>query len=106
MYAEIRHWQENHWSGQLTEHKGAVTPLTEHREVVTTATEHKAPFVPPREVHLARLERVKIPAPPIVGRQGILDAIKKGPPPRPADEQKHKVEAKDTRKGKGNPRNN
>jgi len=24
----------------------------------------------------------------------------------PADEQKHKVEAKDTRKGKGNPRNN
>jgi hypothetical protein len=70
-----------------------VTP-TERKEVVTPATEHKAPFVPPREVHVTQPERVKIPAPPIVGRQARQDAVEKGPPARPADEQKHKAEVK------------
>jgi hypothetical protein len=107
----------------LTEHKDLVKPTdrkevvtqpparkdvvkpTDRKELVTRSVEQKSPFVPAREVHLAKPERVKIPPPPIVARQGILDAFKKGPPPRPADEQKHKAEAKDTRKGKGKQKN-
>jgi hypothetical protein len=89
------------------EHKGPVTPSTEHQQPVTTPTEHggpmtppagheqqatqpnetKTPFVPPREVHITQPERVKVPAPPLVGRQG---ATKKSPPPRPVNESKYK----------------
>ena len=79
---------------------GPVTLPAEHKEkMVTQSKEAKAPFVPPREVNITKPERVKVPAPPLVGRQG---AAEKGPPPRPVNESKYKGEVKDT--PKENPR--
>ena len=89
------------------EHKGSVAPPTQHHEPVTTPTEQrgpvtsptghekqvtqpnqtKTPYVQPREVQITQPERVKVPAPPIVGRQS---AVKKSPPPRPVNESKYK----------------
>ena len=82
-----------------TEHKGPVTPPTEHKEPVPTPTETKPTFVPPRDVNLTQAEKVAIPKPPIVGRRGGLGIFGKGPPSRPANEQK--AEDKDTQKDKG-----
>jgi hypothetical protein len=99
-----------------TEHKGAVTPTAGRKEQVTTTTENKnavtptagrkeqviqptketnTSFVPPREVHITKPERVKVPTPPLVGKQGVAE---KGPPPRPVSESKYKGEVKDTPK--------
>ena len=97
---------------QPAEHKGTVSPPAEHREPVMTPEEHRVyapppehatppapppgheerfiqpretpiPFIPPHEVHITRPERVRIPAPPFVGRQ---NAGGNPPPPRPMDE--------------------
>jgi hypothetical protein len=77
------------------EHKGPVTSPAEHKEQVTQPKETKTQFVPPREVQITKPERVKVPAPPIVGKQG---ANKKSPPPRPVNERTYKGEVKDTSK--------
>jgi hypothetical protein len=87
------------------EHKGPVTQPSEHKEPVPAPAEHKeqvtqpkdtnTPVVPPREVNRTQPERVKVPAPPIVGRQG---AAEKGPPPRPANERKSKGEEDTSKK--------
>jgi hypothetical protein len=69
-----------------TEHIGTVTQPTEHKELVSPSTESKTTFVPPREVHLTRPERVNIPSPPIADRQGMLNIFRKSPPSRPANE--------------------
>jgi hypothetical protein len=118
-YSEERNRWESASAGPKTvqpplEHKGPVTPPTEHRESVTPSTERKEPatssaareptFVPPREVHLTQPEQVKIPSSPVVGRRGGLGIFEKGPPSRPAGEQK--TEVKNTRGDKDTRRDN
>ena len=87
------------------------TPQTDRRGTTTPPTE-PAP-VPPRQIHLTKPERVRIPIPPpTVGKPvkspGVVD---KGPPARPSDEQRlktddaktpSKADAKDKRNNKGN----
>ncbi len=95
-----------------SERRGAVTPPTEGRGRVSAPTEQKSPVVPPsserkeaaapsadrrpasappRQLNGNQPERVKIPDPPIVGRRGGPGIFGKGPPSRPADEQKTDV---------------
>jgi hypothetical protein len=88
-----------------------VTPPVEHKGPVTTTPERKAPaqpaeraqkvtepsqakpeFVPPRQVHATRPERVKVPESSIVGR---YSASEKGPPSRPANECQSRGESRD-----------
>ncbi|MDD4890569.1 MAG: hypothetical protein PHU85_11655, partial [Phycisphaerae bacterium] len=88
----------------------AVRPPADHRDPVTPPVDHKGPATPPvdrtpvvdppREVRAIQPERVKLPVPPpIVGKPGTTPGdVEKGPPPMPADEQKHKTGAKDTPK--------
>ena len=90
-------------SATPVEHKGSVTPPAAGKEQVTQPPrETKTKFVPPGEVHITKPERVKVPAPPIVGRQV---AAEKSPPPQPVSELKYKGEVKkdapkiDQRKG-------
>jgi hypothetical protein len=94
-------WEATGATNLPAEHTGPVTPPAEHKEPVTLPTEHEGPvtpaaehtpaLVPPREVHLTKPERVKIPVPPpIVGKSGTRGDVKEGPPPRPTDEQKLK----------------
>ena len=85
------------WEAAGSTNQRAERPPAEHKGAVTPAGERSSGIVPPREVHLKQPERVKIPSPPIVGKSGH----EKGPPPRPADEEKHKAEAKDTHKDSG-----
>jgi hypothetical protein len=54
-------------------------------------------------VPVTQPERVKIPAPPLVGKQGAAD---KGPPPQPANERKNKDEVKDTPPKENQPASN
>ena len=75
------------------ERKAPVVPPADHKEPATQPVEAKPPFVPPREVRVTQPERVKVPAPPIVGKER---AAEKGPPPRPDNERKDKGEVKDT----------
>ncbi len=53
------------------------------------------PNVQPREVHVTQPERVKVPTPPIVAKQG---AAVKNPPPQPVNERKDKAVVTDTQK--------
>jgi len=76
----------------IPERKGPVAPPAERKEQVTQPAENKVPFVPPRQVHITRPEKVKVPTPPIVGRQGTGE---KDPPPRPVNERKDKGDIKD-----------
>lgn len=87
--------------------RARVATPADHKGTTTPPGERASGLVPPREVHLTQPERVKIPPPPIVGKPGHPSGREKGPPPRPADEQKHKAEAKDTHKdsGKKSPKN-
>jgi hypothetical protein len=80
---------------QPSEHKEPVPPPAEHKEQVTQPKDTNTPVVPPREVHITQPERVKVPAPPIVGKQ---DAAEKGPPPRPVNEHKDKGEEDTSKK--------
>jgi hypothetical protein len=107
-------WEAAGATNPPAEHRGPVTPPTEREGRVRPAEENTPALVPPREVHLTKPERVKIPVPPpIVGKPGTPGDVKKGPPPRPTDEQKLKTEAKDaakadvkdTRKDEGDRRN-
>jgi len=92
-------WEAPGATSPPTEPTGPVTPPTEREGRVTPAAEQTPGRVPPREVHLAKPERVKIPVPPpIVGKPETPGDVKKGPPPRPTDEQKLKTEAKDATK--------
>jgi hypothetical protein len=72
-----------------------------HPQAVKRSGEHTPGLVPPREVHLNQPERVKIPRPPIVGKSGHSSGGEKGPPPRPADEERHRAKGKDTHKDSG-----
>jgi hypothetical protein len=84
---------------QAAERRDHSSPA-ERRQAVTPSAQHKPTFAPPREVHRAQPERVRISAAPIAGKRGMLDVFRKGAPVRPADEQKHKGKDKD--KGKDN----
>ena len=70
-----------------TGQRGTVTPPSERKEPVTAKAQ--------REVHVIQPERVKVPPPPIVGKQG---AAEKSPPPRPLNERKNVGEVKETPK--------
>ena len=55
-------------------------------------TERAAPAHSPREVKVTQPERVKIPAPPIVGRQAPASgAVKRTLPPQPTEERKQQA---------------
>jgi hypothetical protein len=86
------------------EHKGTehTAPPVEHKEKqrVAPPAETKAPFVPPRQVHITKPEKVKVPTPPIVGEKAKAE---KGPPPNPADERKEQGGKKNTPE-KGQPK--
>jgi hypothetical protein len=99
-FSEERNRWESASAGPKTvqppsEHKGPVTSPTEHRDLVTTPAGRKPASVPLREANLTKPEQVKIPSPPVVGRRGGPGIFEKGPPSRPAGEQK--TEVKDTR---------
>ena len=79
------------------ETRGPVTPPDTHRGTGTPPAGDTPRLVPPRDVHLTRPERVKIPAPPIVGKPDVRGPVEKGPPDRPADEDKRKRPDKDAR---------
>ena len=92
------------------ERRTTVAPPAEHRETVqppqapgTRKTEPSSQrdhaFVPAREAPVSRPERVKIPAPPVVGKAGVSGIFRKSPPSRPLDEGKDK-EGKDLRGNK------
>ncbi|MGB8657931.1 MAG: hypothetical protein WCE90_09130 [Candidatus Zixiibacteriota bacterium] len=78
-----------------TEHKGPLTPLAQHEQQVIQPKETQTPFVPPREIHITQPERVKVPAPPLVGRQSSAE---KSPPPRPVDEGRYQGEVREAPK--------
>jgi hypothetical protein len=67
------------------ERRGSVTSPAENQKQVTQAKETKTPTVQPREVQITQPERVKVPTPPVVGKQG---AAVKNPPPQPVNERK------------------
>jgi hypothetical protein len=79
-----------------TEHKGPVMQSTDHIEPVSPTGERKTAFAPPREIKLTQAEKVTIPKPPIANKRGLLSIFEKGPPSRPADEQK--ADVRDTHK--------
>ena len=66
-----------------------VTPPVERKEKerVTAPEENRAPFVPPRQVHINKPEKVKVPNPPVVGKQTKAE---KGPPPNPDGERRER----------------
>jgi len=69
-----------------------------------TVTEPAAPSEGPRKVKVTQPEQVKIPAPPIVGRQPAASGnVKRSLPPQPADEHKQQPEQG---KGKGKAKQN
>ena len=69
-----------------------VTPTHETKKEAAV-TERTAPHNAPREVRVTQPERVRIPAPPIVGRRAPEPGSAKGTlPPRPADERKQQGE--------------
>jgi len=69
----------------------------------TPSAERESTFVAPRQVHVTRPERVKIPAPPISSKA----AVETRPPSRPANEERQKADPapkgsrKDDRERKG-----
>jgi hypothetical protein len=79
-----------------TEHKGPVAQSVNHIKPVSPTAEGKPAFAPPREVKLTQAEKVTIPKSPIANKRGLLNIFEKGPPSRPADEQK--VDVRDTHK--------
>ncbi len=76
------------------ERKPAAPPQAERREA---AKPRDPAFVPPRETRVSQPERVRIPAPPVVGRSGAPGLFQKGPPSRPTDEDREN-KGKDSRK--------
>ena len=100
VYDRWRHRNEPRWEATParqkivqppTENKVPVTLPAERREQLTQPKETKVAFVPPREVHITKTERVKIPAPPLVGKHG---ADEKGPPPKPVEERQQVSDTK------------
>jgi hypothetical protein len=75
--------------------KTPVTAPAERKEQVTQPAETKEPFVPPREVRVTQPERVKVQAPPIVGKESAAEKA----PPRPDNERKDRGDVKDAPKG-------
>jgi hypothetical protein len=72
------------------------------QKTVQPPSEHKNPVTPRHKVNLTGSERVNIPSPPIADRRGVLDIFRKGPPSRPANEQK--TDARDTHRNNDTPR--
>ena len=70
-----------------------------HKEAATPAAQREPAFVPPREAHVPQPERVQIPVPPVVGGSGVQGIFQRGPPARPADEDRAK-EGKDIRRNR------
>jgi hypothetical protein len=85
-----------------SEHREAAQPPTERKAAAAAATARRESAVaPPRVARAPQAERVQIPVPPSVGRSaGVLGIFRKGPPARPADEDKDS-EGKDSRKKRG-----
>ena len=73
------------------EQKYSKTPPGRQKEQMTQPNEPKNPIISPGEVQMTKPERVKVPAPPIVGKQG---AAEKSMPPQPANERTIKGEIK------------
>ncbi len=69
------------------------------RKTSPPAAERKNTVTPPDRTD--RADRVKIPDSPVVGKRSIWSTFKKGPPSRPADEQKTQARDSDTRKDRG-----
>ena len=68
-----------------------VKPPRERGDTVTPPAEPREPAsVPPREARVRQPERVRIPAPPIVGNSDVPEISQKGPPARPDYEDKDK----------------
>lgn len=86
------------------EQKGQAPPPSEHKEQMAPPSERKPATVPSGEAGRNEPDRVKIPSPPITGKQGGFSFFRKGPPSKPADEQKTEVREtrgkKDTRSEK------
>ena len=82
------------------ERQETVQPPRERKEAATPAAPREPASVPPREAKVRQPERVQIPAPPVVGGSGAPGIFQKGPPSRPADEDKDK-DGKDIRKNGG-----
>jgi hypothetical protein len=78
------------------EHKAAVTGPVERKQEMTKPSEGRPEFVPPRQVHATRPERIRIPESSVVGRPG---AAEKGPPQRPASERKDRDGMRETGRG-------
>jgi hypothetical protein len=75
------------------ERKAPVTVPAERKDKVTQPVEVKDTIVPPRDVPITRPERVKVPTPPIVGKE---NSAQKAPPPRPDNEHKDRGQVNDT----------
>ena len=76
--------------------KGPETPTVERGRAATPPAEQAPAPVPPRQVHLTKPERVKIPVPPPTSRRPGASPgdAEKGPPARPGDEQRFRPESK------------
>ena len=75
----------------------AVTEPAARKETPAPAAQRTPVLAPPRESRVTQPERVKIPAPPIVGRSGSPGIFQKGPPSRPDNEGRDK-EGKELRR--------
>jgi hypothetical protein len=69
------------------------------QKTIQPSTEHKGLMTQPHQSNLTGPERVNIPSPPIADRQGMMSIFRKGPPSRPADEQK--TDFRDTHSNRG-----
>jgi hypothetical protein len=74
-----------------TGRQGSATQRAEQGAPSTQSVDRTPAFAPPREVRLTSPERVKIPDPPVSDSRGALSIFQKGPPSRPAAEQKTEV---------------
>jgi len=73
------------------EQRGLATPRAAERSPAGPSTDRGPSFAPPRGGQLTAPERVKIPEPPVSDNRGAMRIFRKGPPARPADEQRTEV---------------
>ncbi len=90
------------------ERQGSGTAPSDRNQPAPMPVKREPAFVPPRVVNAPQPERVQIPAPTVVGGSGSQGIFQRGPPSRPADEDKNKDSRenssdRDARKG-GNDR--
>ena len=80
--------QERERVTRPTGHDGQVKPSSRPKEPAIPSVGRSPTSVPQRDVNLTRPERVTIPASPIADMQGGAGIFRKGPPSRPAYEQR------------------